>query len=53
MDVLPIPQVSRQGNSIIYGYTSLTMEHKPITELFIKLNAQLNPNPEKKAQAAE
>ena len=53
MDVLPIPQVSRQGNSVIYGYMSLTMEYKPITKLFTKLNAQPNPNPKKKAQAAE
>ena len=53
VDVLPIPQVSRQGNSVIYGYTSLTMEYKPIAELFTKLNAQPSPNTKKKAKAAE
>ena len=53
MDVLPIPQVSRQGNSVIYGYTSSTMEYKLATKLFTKLNAQLSPNPEMKAKAAE
>ena len=53
MDVLPIPQVSRQGNSVIYGYTSSTMEYKPIAKLFTKLNARPNPDPKKKAQTAE
>ena len=39
MDVLPVPEVSRGGNSVIYGYTSSVMKYQSLAELYSKLHA--------------